>query len=141
MKKFALLLLFVGLGSFVFAQDDMKPMKYENSSWYRMTCVKYKAGKVGEAKKLIEKFVSAGETAGTPKPKQFWFVTGPYDMLLMWKMEGGPSDLEWKWDADGIKWWKAFIKQEGSEEAANKVQEQYDALVAGSKSEIVRQDK
>ena len=140
MKKFALLLMFVGLGTFVFAQDDLKPAKYENSTWYEMTCVKYKAGKVGEAKKLIEKFMTASEAAGTPGPKQFWFVTGPYDMLLLWKMDGGPSALEWKWSEDGINWWKAIIEQEGSEEAANKLQADYDALVAGSKREIIRHD-
>jgi len=141
MKKLTLLLLFIGMGTFLMAQsDEMKPKKYENSSWHQMVCVKFKAGKVGEARKLIEKYVTAGETAGTPAPQTFWFVTGPYDMLLIWDFENGPSDLEWQWDANGIKWWKAFIEQEGSEEAAQKIQEEYNALVAGSKSEIVRKD-
>jgi hypothetical protein len=62
-------------------------------------------------------------------------------MLLIWDLEGGPSDLEWASSPDGEKWWKAFVAQEGSEEAAQKLQDKYNALVASSTTQIVRKDK
>lgn len=140
MKRIALLLLFVGLGTYVFAQDDLKPVKYENSTWHEVVLVKFKSGKIGEAKKIIAKYEEAGKTAGTPAPETYWFVTGSYDMLLVWDLEGGPGDLEWKWNPDGVKWWKAFVEQEGKEEA-EKLSEKYSSLVAASSSQIVRKDK
>ena len=140
MKKLTLFVMLLAMCTMIFAQDDMKPKKFENSTWHKVVLVKYKTGKTGEARKRIEKYEAAGQTAGTPGPETYWFVTGSYDMMLIWDMKDGPSELEWKWDAEGIKWWKAFVKQEGSEEAAEKIQDQYNSLVSGSTSHIVRQD-
>lgn len=140
MKKFMILMLMLGMGAFVFAQDEMKPMKYEGSTWYEMNYMDLKPGKTSAVKKLIKKYETASESAGTPMPHLYWCVTGKYDLLVVWKMDGGPSDLEWKWQQSGIDWWKAFVKQEGSEEAANKVQEEFDSYIAGSNSQIVRAD-
>ena len=140
MKKIVLLFLFIGMGAFVFAQDDFKPTKYENSSWHQVVLVKFKNGKIGEAKKIIAKYEEAGETSGMPAPQTFWFETGSYDMMLIWDLKGGPADLEWKWDPDGVKWWKAFVEQEG-EEGAMELQEKYSSLVTSTSKHLVRQDK
>jgi hypothetical protein len=62
-------------------------------------------------------------------------------MLLIRDLEGGPCDIEWDWSPNRVKWWKAFVAQEGSEEAAQKLQEVYSFLIAGSTSQLIRKDK
>ncbi len=140
MRKLFLFTLFFGLAAYIYGQEDAKPMKYENSTWYEMVCVNFKPGKMGEAKKIMAKYESAGAAAGIKGPETYWFVTGPYDMMLVWELEGGPSDLEWKYSPESVKWWKAFVKQEGSEEAAEKLQEQYSSFIADGNSQLLRKD-
>ena len=103
--------------------------------------VDYKPGKAGEAKEIIKKFQSAAATAGTPTPLQYWFETGKYDMMIIWELEEGPADLEWSWSPNGVSWWKAFVAQEGSEEAAKSIQDEYSSLIASSTSNIARKKK
>ena len=141
MKKIALLVFVAFLGTSVFAQDEEPAPKKHDATWHRVVLVNFKPGKVGEAKKIIAKYQTAGATAGTPKPQQYWFETGSYDMMLIWDLKGGPSDLEWSWAPDGVKWWNAFVAQEGSKEAAEEVQDAYAALVSGSTSQLLRKDK
>ena len=141
MKKLVIIVFVAFLGTALFAQSEEPAPKKHDATWHRAVLVDFKPGKVDEAKKIISKFESAGATAGTPGPQQYWFETGSYDMLLIWDFKGGPSDLEWSWSPDGVKWWNAFVAQEGSEDAANKVQDDYNALIAGSTSQILRKDK
>ena len=87
MKKLALIAIAGLISSAVFAQtEEPKPSKYD-ATWHRLVLVDFKPGKVGEAKKIIEKYESAGEKAGTPGPQQYWMETGKYDMLLIWDMK------------------------------------------------------
>ena len=141
MKKIAFIVFIACIGTAVFAQDeDPEPKKFD-ATWHRLVLVDFKPGKAGEAQALIEKYESASTKAGTPMPQQFWFETGPYDMMLIWDLKNGPSDLEWDWSPDGVKWWNAFVAQEGSKEAAEEVQKNYSSLVSGSTSQILRKDK
>jgi hypothetical protein len=141
MKRFSLIFLMLAMGAYLFAQsDEFKPMKYEGSTWYEVVLVNFKPGKVGDAKKIIEKYKEAGETAGTTPPEEYWFLTGTHDMMLIWEMEGGPSELEWKYSPESVKWWKAFVEQEGSEEAASELSEEYSSLIASSTRHFVRKD-
>ncbi|MEN8227471.1 MAG: hypothetical protein ABFS38_04895 [Bacteroidota bacterium] len=142
MKKLSVLVLVLFVGSAIYAQsEEVKPQKYDDVTWHSITVVDYKPGKVEEAKKIIEKFESAAASAGTPTPVQYWFETGKYDMVIIWELQGGPVDLEWSQSPNGVKWWKAFVAQEGSEEAAQKVQDDYNSLVASSNSNIARKQK
>lgn len=142
MKRFSLLMLMLSMGVFLFAQtDEFKPTKYEGSTWYEVVLVKFKPGKVGDAKKIITKYESAGDAVGTSKPEEYWFLTGSYDMMLIWELEGGPSELEWKYSPESVKWWKAFVKQEGSEEAAMELSDEYGSYIASSTRHFVRKDK
>jgi len=53
-------------------------------------------------------------------------------------LEGGPSDMEWYRDEGDIKWRAAMVKQLGSEEALNKLNQEYASLVSSSTSYISR---
>ena len=114
--------------------------EYDGSEWYTVNYVDFKSGARGEAMKIIKKYEAASDAAGTQKPQMFWFETGKYDMMVLWKFEEGPSDMEWKWSPRGIKWYQAFLEQEGSEEAAQKVFDEFDSLVVSEDSQIVRKD-
>lgn len=141
MKKLSIFAFVIFLGTALIAQSEEPSPKKHDATWHQVVFINFKQGKVGEAQKLISKFESAGETAGTPGPQKYWFETGSHDMLLIWDLKGGPSDLEWSWSPDGVKWWKAFVAQEGSEEAAEKVQNDYSALISSATSQIVRKNK
>lgn len=141
MKK---LMVFVGVLVFIsfntFAQDDPKPQKHENVSWHNVVKVDFKSGQIGRAKEIIKIYEAAGEEAGTPGPEKFWFETGQYDLMLIWKMENGPGDMEWSRSPNNINWRKAVIKQLGSEEKLKELQKEYSSLISSSTSDICRKE-
>jgi hypothetical protein len=139
MKKIALLIAASFIGVVLYAQaDGPKPDKYSSVVWHKVSVVDYKPGKEVEAKKIIAKFQSAAVTAGTAVPVEHWFETGKYDIMVIWELKEDPADLEWTWSPDGVEWWKALVAQEGSEEAARKVQDDYNSLIASSTTNIAR---
>lgn len=140
MKTTIILALLLFASTCIMAQDDPKPEKYKNVTWHRVVKIDYKAGEVGRAKEIIKMFEAAGAEAGTPGPEKYWFSSGKYDLMLIWKLENGPSDMEWSQTERSIKWRKAFIKSQGSEEKANEIQKEYSSLVSGSTSEICRKE-
>lgn len=139
MKKLSLLLVVLFLGSSVVsAQEDAKPAKFENVTWHNVVMVNYKSGKNTRVKEIIKIYQAAGAEAKTKGPEIHWFSTGEYDAMFIWTLEGGPSDLEWYRNSDDIKWRAAIVKQLGSEEAVNKLNEEYSSLVSSSTSYISR---
>lgn len=105
--------------------------KRENVEYFSITYVDYKAGKAGDAYDIIdEHFKKAGEASGTPGPVALHFQSGKYDAAFYWKQAGGLADLEWWPTPNGAKWWAALVKQEGSEENAEKIMAKYNATVA-----------
>jgi hypothetical protein len=100
--------------------------------------VDYKPGTENDAKALIQKFESASEKAGNSLPVIYWFDSGKYDLVITWKLPDGPADLQGKWSPDGASWWNALIEQEGSEEAALKLQAEYNELIASSLTRVAR---
>ena len=141
MKKISLLLLvMLFIASGALAQEEMKPTKYENVSWHQVVLVDYKPGKMKRAKEIIKLYEEAGKAAETKAPEMIWLMSGEYDLMLIWTLEDGPSEFEWKYSADGIKWWKVFVEQQGSKEAAEKIQAEYMDLVFSYTSYLARKD-
>jgi len=139
MKKLSLLLVVMFLvASGVCAQDEVKPAKYENVTWHRVVMVDYKPGQNSRVKEIIKIYEAAGAEAQTKGPEKYWFSTGEYDAMFIWTLEGGPSDMEWYRDEGDIKWRAAMVKQLGSEEALNKLNQEYASLVSSSTSYISR---
>lgn len=121
--------------AFTNAQNDPpKPEKWEGVTWHKVVMVKYQAGKLKRAKEIIKTYKKAGEEAGTKGPQMHWTMTGDFDAMFIWALDEGPSNLEWKRTADGIKWWATFVEQQGSKEAAKKISEEYASLVTNSTS-------
>ena len=141
MKKLA---LFVGalcfLISAVLAQEEEKATKHENVTWHRVVKIDYKPGQVWRASEIIKMYEAAGKEAGTPGPEKYWFSSGKYDLMVIWKLDGGPADLEWSRSENNIKWKNALIKLQGSEEKVKEIQEEYRSLISSTTSEICRKE-
>jgi hypothetical protein len=141
MKKLSLLLVvMIFCSSVVSAQEDVKPAKYENVTWHRIVLINYNPGQVSRAKEILTQYQSAGDAVNLKGPARYWMETGEYDLMLVWTMEGGPSDLEWDRSPNGIKWRAQMIKQLGSEEALKKLQQEYSSLISNSTSYISRKE-
>ncbi len=141
MKRFSLLLfviLFIASGAL--AQEEMQPTKYENVSWHQVVLVDYKPGKEKRVKEIIKLYEAAGKAAGTPKPEMIWFMSGEYDLMLIWTLKDGPSEFEWQFSPDGLKWWKEFVNQQGSKEVAEKIHAEYMDLISSYTSYLARKD-
>ncbi len=101
-----------------------------------MVMVDFKAGKVDKAKEYLAMFEKAAKKAGTPIPEMQWILTGEYDLLIIWEMKGGPSDLEWRYSPTSIKWWDALVEQQGGSKNAEMISDSYGDLIARSNSFI-----
>ncbi len=142
MKKVFTLIVPLVLSALLFAHaEEPTPPVNSDVMWHTITVVDYKPGAENEAKALIQKFETASEIAGASLPVIYWFESGKYDLVVTWMLSDGPADLQGKWSPDGDSWWNALIAQEGSEEAALKLQTQYNELVASSITRVARKAK
>jgi hypothetical protein len=142
MKKFIALMLPLFISAVLVARPDEPEVPAKSEvMWHTITVIDYKPGTVDNAKECIRKFEAASEKAGIPSPEIYWFESGKYDVIVTWKLQDGPADLQGKWNPAGETWWKALVTQEGSEEAALKLQNSYNELIATSHTSIARKAK
>ena len=132
------LMLFLASGSF--AQNDVQPKKYENVTYHRVVLLDIKPGKMGRAKEIIKIYQSAAVAAGLKNPQTFWLMSGEYDIMTVWTLEDGFSDMEWDTSPNGIKWRAAMVKKLGSEEAVREIQQEFQSLGQSSTSYIARKN-
>lgn len=133
-----LVLLFVS--SFGFGQQ-MKAEKYENPEWVSMSYIKFKPMKKDPAMGIIENyFVKADQDAGIKAPTVFHFVTGDYDMLVIWEMAEGLETLNYKMTPDDAKWMKSMAKIAGSEEKAMAKMDEFFSYVDSWDNTLARKE-
>ena len=132
MRKLCLLVLAVVLlvpGLDALSQD-LEPAKYEGT-WYQMVNVDYKPGMRDKAMEYIaENFAPAGMASGTGPDMVLLHHTGHHDMTMLWKLDGGPADMEWETSPDDVKWLKAMMAQHGGPAEMDKVWQGYMDMVA-----------
>ncbi|WP_185153297.1 hypothetical protein, partial [Fulvivirga lutimaris] len=77
----------------------------------------------------------ASEKAGTPGPEMVLEMnSGEWDIMAIWGMKGGISDMDWEVNPNGIKWRKAMNEIAGSAEKAQAIIDELDSLVDRSSS-------
>jgi hypothetical protein len=142
MKKLVMLVvpLLISALFHVYAEEPTTSKK-SDVSWHSITVIDYKPGTEDAARELIQKFEAASEKAGTLSPVLYWFKSGKYDLVVTWELKEGPVDFQGNWSPDGDKWWSALVSLEGSEEAAKKLQSDYNELIASSVTNIARKAK
>jgi hypothetical protein len=142
MKRLIAVLCILAIVAFVFpaasqAQQENKPMRYENVTWKTITYVKFLPGKRNKALAIIrDHFMKAGQTAGTPGPTMYEMRSGKWDLVLVWDMKEGVESLTWERSPDGAAWFKALSDQEGGAEKAQALYDKYYSMVAEGHSEI-----
>lgn len=120
-----------------------QPQKYRNVTWYRVERIALKAGKREDALKLIKQYyLPASKAAGTEKPVLYLeHQTGPWDLTIIWRLQGGPSELEWKESPDGLAWYRAFVKVAGGQQKAEEIMSKESSYTARETSSIALQEE
>ncbi|MFQ3213644.1 MAG: hypothetical protein ACJAT1_000655 [Marivirga sp.] len=138
MKLTALMLIFACFSQSVLAQEGAK--KYENPEWKQIVYIKFEAGKYDEAMKIVnDYYMKASDKAGVPGPEMALEMrSGKWDMMIIWNMEGGISDMNWEVSPNNIKWKKALNEIAGGEEETKEIMKNYIDMVKDSYSEIAR---
>lgn len=112
------LLVFLIAGNLSFAQE-MKAEKYENPQWVTMASIKFKPMKKDAAMEIIHNyFAKADEDAGIDAPTAYHFVTGKYDMLVVWEMPEGVETLNYRMTPEDAKWMNSMAKIAGGQDKA-----------------------
>lgn len=113
-------------------EEEPRPEKHENVTWYAIVNVDFASGKRDAALELIENhFVPAAKKAGTPGPvMHLEHQSGDWDLTVIWHMDRGPAGMEWKTTDEGIAWQKAFVEMSGGEEKAKEIGETFDSYIA-----------
>jgi hypothetical protein len=139
MKKPVLILLIsILIPVVLFAQEEEKPKKYENAEWYRVSYVKFHAGKKQDAFKIIKEFYRPVADKLGRDYTSYEPVSGEWDMITFFKLQEGISVYEWETSPSGIEWRKELLQQVGSKEKIREISEQFESCVLERKVEIVR---
>ena len=143
MKKITIIVPLLLISVIIFALPPEEPIPADLSgvSWHSVRLVEFENGRINDVKQIIQKFETASASAGLPATSVRWFESGKYDMVIIWEMEQQPTVSEWNWSPQADKWWNSFVAQEGSEEAAKKLQDQYDSMVTSTVTNIARKSK
>lgn len=115
--------------------EGAKPEKLEQD-WYRVNLMTFKRGNRQRVGEIIEMYQKASDAAGTPKPIQVHMDTGPYTMMVFWKMQHGIEQMGWKDTPEGKKWDKAFFEMVGGEEAARKIFAEFQSYIQSQESHV-----
>lgn len=116
----------------VAAQSAAAPTE-EARTTYRITYLKLKPGADNRWAELRTKYYDpAGEAAKLPKVVVHWMMDGPWDLMLLLPMPRGMASMDQHMSPERAAFRQAFIKVAGSEEAAKKIWDEADGLIANS---------
>lgn len=112
-----------------YAQDEPE----EPRTTYRIELIKLKPGAAQRWSEMGEKYFGpATDAAGLDRPEVHWIMAGPWDLMLLFKMPRGLAALDSHNPPERTAFRQAFIKIAGSDDAAKKLWEEGDSLVANS---------
>lgn len=100
---------------------------------YRIIYLKLKPGADDRWTELSEKYYGpAQDEAKVKRPTIHWLVTGPWDLMLIQELPRGLAALDKHETPERTAMRKAMAKIAGSEDAAKKIFDESDSLVAES---------
>jgi hypothetical protein len=115
------------------AMAQAQDQKEEARTTYRIVYLKLKPGADDRWTELGEKYFGpAADAAKLKRPKIHWLMTGPWDIMMVQQMPRGMAALDTHANAERDAVRQALVKIAGSEEAAKKIREESDSLVAES---------
>lgn len=105
----------------------------EKRTTYRVQYIKLKPGADDRWSELRNKYYDPAATAAKLPPAQVhWMMDGPWDLMLLLEMQGGMASLDQHNSPARAAFRQAFIKIAGSEDAAKKIWDEADSLIANS---------
>lgn len=110
----------------------------ENVEYYTAVFWDFKPGKERAALEFAQKhFVPVTPEVGQEPEIAFLSLTGEWDVVVYFPLPEGPEGYAWDPSPSGATWLAKLAEREGGWPQAVKLFEEYDAMVARSKSELV----
>ena len=111
-------------------EEGPEAQRLEGVTWNQVQLVDFKSGKEERAMEIIEdRFLPLVKKAGTQIPRTVEMQTGPWDLLLVWTLKDGPSDMTWEISPEEIETMKAAQEMFGQEKM-EKISDEYSSLIA-----------
>ena len=115
---------------------EMKAERMEGVTWARVALTKFKPGKRERAIEIIKDYFAKadGMTGKASGVHGIHLNTGEWDVMYVFPMKGGPSDMTWLTSPDDIEWMNAMVKLTGSREKAIEIIAEFDSLILADTS-------
>jgi len=116
-------------------EEGPEAQRLEGVTWNQVVLVDFKAGEEDRAMEMISNnFLAASKKAGTQVPRLIDLQTGPWDMMLVWTMEDGPSEMAWETSPEQAKYQKTLMEMVGGKKEMEKIGDEYTSLINRSTS-------
>ncbi len=116
------------------AAQEYQALKRDADSYHQVAYFKYKNGSKERAAELAEIFKEADVAAGLDPVIDIWMLSGEWDHVAIFTLDGGPAELSFEVSANNAKFRDALAKMVGGTEQA-------EALIAEFESIIEKSDK
>lgn len=110
--------------------QELKVEREENVTYYRVEMVKFHHSKRPRAAEIVDKYFAPADREIGGKVLDLHLMTGDWDFITLFPMSGGPADLTYTTSPDDVRWMTALRKRAGGAEAAKKLTDEWDTLVA-----------
>lgn len=141
MKKIiqSAILMVLFLCSPILVSAQTQPKKYDNPQWKRITYTDYKPGKSDRAREIINNYhlKASLKTGGGPE-MVLEMSSGEWDVMSVWGMKGGISDMDWQTSPGNIAWRNAMNELAGGADKAQAIIDELNSLVDRSTTHIGR---
>lgn len=112
------------------AAQEIKSAKADDVTFHWVEFTKFHPGKNDRASDLARKhFDPVDQEIGT-EVVAIHFLTGEWDRVEVFKMRGGAADLGWRISPDVAQFMNVLARREGGMDAAQKLLDEYDSLIA-----------
>lgn len=110
--------------------QDMKVEREANVTYHRVEMVKFHHGKRPRAAEIIDKYFAPTDREMGGTVIDLHLMTGDWDFITLFPMSGGPADLTYTTSPDDVRFMTLLAKRAGGAEAAKKLTDEWDTLVA-----------
>lgn len=111
---------------------------FENYAWFQAKYIKFKPGKVAEARQLLQEYLYKANEISGRLVLTFESDMGDWDHIAYLHLKDGPKQLSYENAEIETKWWNAVVKLAGSEQKAKAIIEQYNNCILNEKYGLVR---
>lgn len=110
--------------------QEMKVEREANVTYHRVEMVKFHHGKRPRAAELVDKYFAPTDREMGGTVLDLHLMTGEWDFITLFPMAGGPADLTYTTSPDDVRFMTALAKRAGGADAAKKLIDEWDTLVA-----------